>query len=107
MMNLEVRTEGVQITENLREHVERKLSFALGRFGDRIRNVRIRLKDVNGPRGGEDILCNVEASLHSGGTLRITEMQTDPFSAVSRAGDRLGRLTSRHLKRIRQRRRAG
>ncbi|MEM7517756.1 MAG: hypothetical protein AAF368_12650, partial [Planctomycetota bacterium] len=60
IMNLEVRTEGVQITETLREHVERKLRFALGSFGDRIRSVRIRLKDVNGPRGGEDILCNLE-----------------------------------------------
>ena len=53
-MKLNVRTEGVQITEGLLEHVDRKLRFALGRFGDHVRDVRVRLKDVNGPRGGED-----------------------------------------------------
>ncbi len=104
-MKLEFRSNGVRISEALAEHAERRLRFALGRFGERVRRVRVQLTDVNGPRGGEDIQCRVLASLAPHGELVIQEVNHDPFAAVARASDRAGHSLSRHVRRIRARRR--
>lgn len=104
-MRLELRAEGLPLTEALREFVERKLRSALGRFGHRLRGVRVRLTDVNGPRGGADIHCVIHARLSPGGTLTIEEKRSDAFAAVAHASARAGRGLARRLERLQSRRR--
>lgn len=43
-----------QRSDALRQYVERRLRFALGRFAHRLDQLQVRLEDVNGPRGGLD-----------------------------------------------------
>jgi hypothetical protein len=38
----------------LPDHIERRLRFALARFGSRVERVIVFLHDRNGPRGGID-----------------------------------------------------
>jgi len=102
-MNLEVYGKGVRLNQRLRNHVERRLRFALDRFGDRIRRVRVRLKDTNGPKGGRDIRCHIEAWLTPGQMVLVEESRTDPFAAVARASDRIGHSISRRFGRFRDR----
>lgn len=104
-MKLELRSRGVHLTEGLRSFAENRLRFALGRFGSRVRRVRLVLTDVNGPRGGEDVDCKVEAVLEPGGSLVLRDLDADPFNAVARVSDRLGVRLARHLERRRERRR--
>jgi len=103
-MKVEVRAEGVHVSQPLREFIERKLRFALGRFGQRIHGVRVRLTDVNGPKNGRDIQCHIQTNLSPGGVLKIEELREDPFSAVARAADRVSRRVARHMKRVHDRR---
>ena len=104
-MQLDVRTSGLPMTDGLREFVERKLRYALGRFGQRVRHVRVRLTDVNGPKKGEDIRCLIHARLVPGGTLTIEEQRADPFVAVARATERASRRLARELDKLHTRRR--
>ena len=54
--NIEVTFDGGRrmLSDDLREHAQRRLPFALRRFQDQIRNVRLWFEDVNGPRRGID-----------------------------------------------------
>lgn len=104
-MNLKLRSRKVHVTQELRRHIETRLAFALARFGHRVRGILVHLSDVNGPRGGEDIHCRVEALLSPGGSLQIEETSCDPFQAVARASNRMSQRLGRHLKRVQSRRR--
>jgi ribosome-associated translation inhibitor RaiA len=103
-MKLEVTARGVRISHRLRRHIDRKLRVAFGRFVDRVRQVHIRLEDVNGPRGGDDIVCCIRASLSPGGDLAIRETRCDPYAAVARAAARAGHRLSRTVKQLHTRR---
>ncbi len=105
-MKFELRSKGVRMTDELRNHVERHLGFALRRFGDRVQRVRVRLQDINGPRGGEDIQCQIHATMAPRGDLVIQELRADPFAAVARASDRVGHAISRQVDRMHSRRKA-
>ena len=104
-MQIELRSKGILMTDELRGFVEKKLRSALGRFRHRVHRVQLRLTDINGPKGGEDIHCLIRASLGSSQFVNINETRGDTFSAVSRASERAGRHLSRHLSRMRTKRR--
>lgn len=104
-MQLELRARGVRVTRALREHIEKRLHHALGRFNDQLQGIRVELTDINGPRGGEDVECRIQADVAGGGTLIIDELRACPFTAVARASDRIGHSARRRMGRIASRRR--
>jgi ribosome-associated translation inhibitor RaiA len=59
LVQVQVRGRNIELTEELRAHVERRLQFALSRFSQRIDRVVVRLADANGPRGGDDKNCPI------------------------------------------------
>jgi putative sigma-54 modulation protein len=84
-MELFIRTHNVEITEAAKEHIHRRLGFALDRFGNRIRKVRVYLMDLNGPRQGIDKLCQLTILLRGLGRMTVLEKDSTVTSAVSRA----------------------
>jgi len=105
-MKFELRSQGVNVNDRLLQFIKKKLGFALGRFGHLVQGVRIRLTDINGPKGGEDIQCQIRAHLGSAGVVTINETQTDPFAAVTRASSRASQTLSRRLSRLHTERRS-
>lgn len=83
------------------EWIRRRLEFALGRFGSRIREVKVRLNDLNGPRGGLDQACGLDARLTSGEHLVVESVQACREAAVSAASDRMARRLREELDRRR------
>lgn len=105
-MHIELHAKDIERTAALEEHVHRRLDYALGRFGDRVHDVRVRLTDENGPRGGDDdIRCHVRATVGKAGTLLIEQRGRDAFTAVARAARRLGQEAGRKVNRLGKRRR--
>jgi hypothetical protein len=58
-MKIQIRKRRVEVSDALRAYVERRLGFALGRFGDRLGPITVRFSDVNGHRGGVDKRCQI------------------------------------------------
>lgn len=101
-MQIIVRTQGMPVTEGMRVHVERRLSFALDRFADRVRRVEVRCGDANGPRGGVDKRCALAIHLWPGDTVRVEELADDLYVAMDRAVHRASRAMGRAVSRARR-----
>lgn len=90
---------------SLKEHVERRLGFALTQVRTKVARIVIRLRDLNGPRGGRDKVCQINIFMPGQPEVVIREIQEDMYfaidSAVKRAAHRAVRLLTRrrHLKR--------
>jgi ribosome-associated translation inhibitor RaiA len=91
------KSGGVEWTESLRRHAERRLSFALGRLDRRVGAVTVRLSDLNGPRGGIDKECRIHMRLPRRATLVVRCTEADAHTAISLAAERAGRAVARKL----------
>ena len=88
---------------DLADHIERRLRFALARFGNRVEKVIVFLQDRNGPKGGIDKVCRVLAKVQGCGAIMAAVADSDWHAAVDRATTRIGHTVSRRLGRMRQR----
>ena len=61
--------QGTQRPADLPEHIERRLRFALARFGNRVERVIVFLQDRNGPKGGIDKVCRILAKVQGCGSM--------------------------------------
>lgn len=104
-MRFELHAKGIALSDRLRRFIEKKLQSTLGRFSHLVQRVRVRLTDENGPKGGEDIQCQIRTSLGRAGVVTINETRSDPFAAVARASDRASHRLSRHWARVHARQR--
>lgn len=101
-MELEVRGRHLHVSGALRQHLERRLGFALGRVSHRINTVWVRLEDTNGPKGGLDKRCRIKVAGGGGWLVMIEEHDSDAYAAVERAAGRAGRAVERTLERMTQ-----
>src|SRR4051794_12853972 len=61
--SLQVRSSGVELSESTKSWIQARAGRQLGKFGGRVRSLTLRFKDVNGPRGGKDMLCRAKVML--------------------------------------------
>ena len=101
-MQFDIRTQGFDLTSGLREHAERRLTFALDRARHDIGKVNMRLSDINGPRGGNDKRCLVRISFPRARQVVIEDTHADLYVAIDRAVERVERSVTRRLERLRQ-----
>ncbi len=98
-MQLQVRTKNFRLPDEVREQLERRIRFALGRFAGRISLVTVGLADLNGPRRGTDKQCRLVIRMIPTGKVTIEERHSDIAAAVALAADRAGWNVRRELKR--------
>jgi hypothetical protein len=55
-----VRVVGVGLSDDDQAYIRRKLGMKLAKFAWSIERVTVRVRDVNGPRGGVDQECDVK-----------------------------------------------
>ncbi|MBN2024345.1 MAG: HPF/RaiA family ribosome-associated protein [Pirellulales bacterium] len=100
-MRVHVRCKNVKMTQEIRGQLRTRLSFALGRFAHRIKEVTARLADVNGAKGGEDKQCRLVVRLHPNSKVTIEETAGDVLAAIARAAGRAKNAVGRALRRRR------
>jgi len=101
-MRLEILGVHVELDEDLRDYIERRLRTALGRFAARIDRATVRLTDVNGPRGGVDKRCRIAVALIPRGLVIVEGQGDGPFALISRAAKRARRSVRRAIERRRR-----
>ena len=100
-MQLDIQARNFLLTNALRGHVERRLSFALHSRENHIQRITVRLSDINGPRGGEDKCCHIQVVLPHLTDVVIEDTEEDLYAAIDKAADRAGRTVGRRLSRQR------
>jgi putative sigma-54 modulation protein len=98
-MQFEIRGRDISIIHALRNHIERRLRFALDRFARRVRQVRVKVGDLNGPRGGIDKCCKLAISLDRSSTIVVESHASNVYAAVDRVADKAATCIGRILKR--------
>ena len=100
-MQIDIQARDFSLTKALRNHVERRLGFALSTRYDRIKCILVRLSDINGPRGGNDKCCQLHVVLTGQADVIIEDTQANLYAAIDRAADRASRAVTRKLARLR------
>ncbi len=100
-MQIDIQARDFHLTKALRGYIERRLAFALSARDEHIQRVRVRLSDINGPRGGADKCCHIQVVLAHLPDVVIKDTKADLYTAIDLATDRAGRTVGRRL--LRQR----
>ena len=103
-MHIDIQARVFNLTEALHRFVRRRLESSLSTRYDQIQRIRVRLSDVNGPRGGADKRCQVHVVLPNVQDVIIEDTSADMYTAISRAAERAGRTLTRRFGRKRGRR---
>lgn len=106
-MQIQIQANGFKLTDGLRAHAERRVRFALDSIACRIERVVLRLADQNGPRGGVDKRCTIQARLQDGAPVIIAQQEADLYVAIDRATDRAARAVARRRDKAQAGRRDG
>lgn len=101
-MKIAIRTQGFDLTEGLRQHVERHVRFAFDWARHDVDSVVFRLSDLNGPRGGIDKRCQLRIPLPRMRDVIIEDTAADLYLSIDRAIDRAARTLERRLSRQRE-----
>lgn len=96
-MQIAMNNDGADISKAFGSYVERRLRFALGRFGGRVGQITVHVCG-NGP--GES-RCRISAEVLRFGRVAVEESDPDLFIAIDRATGRIGRVFGRELERAR------
>ena len=100
-MKLTIRARSLELTEELRTRVIRRVRFALTRVLGADSRVSVTLADVNGPRGGRDKRVLVRVAAPGLPETIVQEDGHDVAAAVDRAVDRTARTCARARDRVR------
>lgn len=90
------------LTPSLRDHLKKRLQFAFVSLQNRIATVSVRLRDLNGPKGGRDMLCQVSVVIPGRPQLLVKDIQEDMYLAIDCALKRASYRASRIVARQRQ-----
>jgi ribosome-associated translation inhibitor RaiA len=93
----ELHSPDFHMPADLAQNIRAKLSHRLHKYGRRIFGVVVHLRDVNGPRGGEGLLCHVEVRIPHLAPVVVEERDQDLRAAVDRAVDRMAVAVARHV----------
>jgi putative sigma-54 modulation protein len=88
--SVHIRIHEPELLDEVRAYVDRTLQTSFQRFAGRVRNVRITLQDVNGPRGGMDKSCRIQAQLFPSRRWVMHEVRdANIFAAITAALQRV------------------
>jgi ribosome-associated translation inhibitor RaiA len=94
-----IRAEGVSIDAGDRAYLRRKLGTKLGRFARAIERVSVRIRDVNGRRGGIDKVCAIKVVLTRLPSVVVETQHASLQAAMDTALQGIERAVRRSLKR--------
>jgi hypothetical protein len=103
-VNVIVVTHHVYLPPHSRNAIARRVGNAFARLDQGINQLKVHLKDVYGPRGGNGKVCTVRAELVGGGCVVVTEYATTARHALRCCMERARAAVAEELRRQRPRR---
>ena len=81
--------QGVSMSPALEAHIHKHLQGVERRFGERLTRIEVYLTDVNGPKGGVNKQCKLEARPRGGDPLMAEFLHENAYDSVTGATKRL------------------
>jgi putative sigma-54 modulation protein len=103
-LGFELHSPDFPLPPDVTDYVQAKLSAKLGKFGRRVMDVVVHVKDINGAKGGIDKGCHIEAHLAGLEPVNVEERHEDLRACIDITVERLAETVHRHLERVRSRR---
>lgn len=100
-MRIEMCAAGAIRSDAVERYAGQVFERALGRIGERVREVLVRVRDVNGPRGGTDMEARAEIVLEHRGACVVTARGEDAYGALHAAADKAKHAVFRELEKRR------
>ena len=94
-----IRADGPPVNAEDRAYLRRKLGMMLGKFARAVERVSVRIRDVNGPRGGMDKACRIKVVLTRLPSVVIDEQRASLRAAMDGALQRTERAVRRSMER--------
>jgi ribosome-associated translation inhibitor RaiA len=94
-----------ELTRSLARHTARRVRGAIAPAGKKVAGVMVRLRDVNGPRGGVDMGCRIVVWLRGRSAVIVDALDRDLYAAIDLAAAKLREAVRRRLRRRRTLRR--
>jgi len=105
-MHIDVQSRGFSLSRALQQAIEGEARQYAAGCASAPAAIRVRIYDNNGPRGGIDKSCLVQATLpRRGRSVIVSHVDTDMYRAIAVAFSKLTRATRSLLDRRRSRRR--
>jgi hypothetical protein len=96
-----IRVEGIALETDDRAYIRQKLGMKLGKFATSIQRISVRVRDVNGPRGGVDRSCRIKVVLIGLPSLVVERQQASLRAALDGAVTGAERAVRRSVQRRR------
>ncbi len=90
-MRIEITSPNWPLTDALVDHVNGCMEHLQTRFDGRLRSMEIRLADANGPKGGDDKVCRLQAQIDNHHSVNTESIHADLYLAIKQASRRMER----------------
>lgn len=101
-MNIQLQTQGFELTPAIDAFVHEQLQFHLANFESQIVSVDVYLRDINGPKGGPDKKVLFRIQLLSRLSIKVERTRSDLYVAVTNASRQAKRAVRRSLNKRRR-----
>lgn len=102
-MQFDIRRQGIELDDEAKARLERRLDFALGRLGRHIMRVWVHMADENGPKGGISKRCRILVRLQHLPDVLVEDRDADVNVLIDRTVNRTGLSVRRELDKRQQR----
>jgi hypothetical protein len=96
-MQLDIRRQGIEIDDEAKARLLRRLDFALGRLGQHVTRVWVHLAEEGGPRGGIGKRCRILVRLQHLPDVLVEDRDADLNILIDRTVNRAGLAARREL----------
>jgi putative sigma-54 modulation protein len=104
-MNIQVRTQGFDLTDAIQAHVNRQLRRHLASVEEHIMVAEVYLRDINGPKGGEDKKVLINLILTSRTSVTVEQTGSDLYTTIYAAARTAKQSATRTLRKKQNRQR--
>ncbi|HAU69033.1 MAG: HPF/RaiA family ribosome-associated protein [Arenicella sp.] len=98
-MKIQIYSNDINLTDPLKLSIEAQAEKRAARHVDRIDTMVIRIKDLNGPKGGKDKQCTVEIHQAGQAPIVVTKQSESLAKAINKA---LGRAVRTSVRKTRK-----
>jgi ribosome-associated translation inhibitor RaiA len=96
-MQTAIYSSDFALTTALERFIHQQAQQSMKVCTDRVERLVIRLRDLNGPKGGEDKQCSVEIKLAHCDPIVVSKTSADAYASIRKALSRASRIAVRRI----------